>query len=132
MPGSYEDEARKKEKESWRKEWDLHRDNPKNKNKGNEKNKGIDLAKGADESLWEKGHRVQLKRLTRKIVLGPHELLLFSIMPQNKFATEPQTEVIDQPYFENAERVNGQLAMLGFVAALGSYITTGQIIPGIF
>jgi len=53
-------------------------------------------------------------------------------MPQNKFATEPQVQVVEQPYFENAERVNGQLAMLGFVAALGSYIITGQIIPGIF
>ena len=53
-------------------------------------------------------------------------------MPQNKFATEPQTQVVEQPYFENAERVNEQLAMIGFVAALGSYITTGQLIPGIF
>jgi len=50
----------------------------------------------------------------------------------NKFATEPQVEVIDVNYYENAERVNGQLAMIGFVAALGSYIVTGQIIPGIF
>ena len=50
----------------------------------------------------------------------------------NKFATDPQVEVIDVDYYENAERVNGQLAMLGFVAALGSYIVTGQIIPGIF
>ena len=56
----------------------------------------------------------------------------FTPMPQNKFATEPQTQVIEQPYFENAERVNGQLAMLGFIAAIGSYIVTGQIIPGIF
>ena len=50
----------------------------------------------------------------------------------NKFATEPQVEVVDVNYYENAERVNGQLAMIGFVAALGSYIVTGQIIPGIF
>ena len=33
---------------------------------------------------------------------------------------------------EQAERTNGQLAMVGFVAALGAYLTTGQIIPGIF
>ena len=51
---------------------------------------------------------------------------------QNRFATEPQVQVLDVNYFDNAERVNGQLAMLGFVAALGSYIITGQIIPGIF
>ena len=51
---------------------------------------------------------------------------------QNRFATEPQTQVLDVDYFENAERVNGQLAMIGIMAALGSYIFTGQIIPGIF
>ena len=31
-----------------------------------------------------------------------------------------------------AEKLNGRLAMLGFVAAVGAYATTGQIIPGIF
>ena len=34
--------------------------------------------------------------------------------------------------WHEAEETNGRLAMLGFVAALGSYIFTGQIIPGIF
>tara|TARA_Y100001968_G_scaffold309686_1_gene329754 strand:- start:1321 stop:1440 length:120 start_codon:yes stop_codon:yes gene_type:complete len=32
----------------------------------------------------------------------------------------------------DAEKLNGWAAMIGFVAAIGSYITTGQIIPGIF
>ena len=50
----------------------------------------------------------------------------------NRYANEPQVEVIDTNYFENAERVNGQLAMLGFVAAIGSYLFTGNIIPGLF
>jgi len=31
-----------------------------------------------------------------------------------------------------AEKFNGRMAMLGVVAALGAYATTGQIIPGIF
>ena len=31
-----------------------------------------------------------------------------------------------------AERFNGWGAMLGFGAAGGAYVTTGQIIPGIF
>ena len=31
-----------------------------------------------------------------------------------------------------AEKLNGRLAMLGFVAAIGAYATTGNIIPGIF
>ena len=30
-----------------------------------------------------------------------------------------------------AEQLNGRFAMLGFVAAVGAYLTTGQIIPGI-
>ena len=29
-----------------------------------------------------------------------------------------------------AERLNGRFAMLGFVALVGAYLTTGQIIPG--
>ncbi len=33
---------------------------------------------------------------------------------------------------EQAERTNGQLAMIGIVAAIGAYVTTGQIIPGVF
>ena len=53
-------------------------------------------------------------------------------MTNNKFASAPQIEVLDVKYSENAERINGQLAMIGFVAALRAYITTGQIIPGIF
>tara|TARA_Y100001973_G_C5177444_1_gene322863 strand:+ start:621 stop:728 length:108 start_codon:yes stop_codon:yes gene_type:complete len=31
-----------------------------------------------------------------------------------------------------AERINGLAAMLGFVAAVGAYATTGQIIPGLW
>ena len=29
-----------------------------------------------------------------------------------------------------AEKVNGWFAMLGFIALVGAYLTTGQIIPG--
>ncbi|WP_320664790.1 high light inducible protein [Prochlorococcus sp. MIT 1223] len=30
-----------------------------------------------------------------------------------------------------AERINGWAAMLGFWAAVGAYLTTGQLIPGL-
>jgi len=55
---------------------------------------------------------------------------------QNIFLTEPRPYV-DQSfsydgYPHNAEKVNGRWAMIGLVALLGAYITTGQIIPGIF
>ena len=29
-----------------------------------------------------------------------------------------------------AEQLNGRFAMIGFIALVGSYLTTGQIIPG--
>ena len=34
-------------------------------------------------------------------------------------------------FYENAEKLNGRLAMLGIVAAVGAYVSTGQIIPGV-
>ena len=33
---------------------------------------------------------------------------------------------------EKAERINGLAAMIGVVAAMGSYAVTGQLIPGIW
>tara|TARA_R100001463_G_scaffold16329_1_gene42411 strand:- start:250 stop:444 length:195 start_codon:yes stop_codon:yes gene_type:complete len=55
---------------------------------------------------------------------------------QNIFANETPPRLMndnEQSFvMEQAERTNGQLAMVGFVAAIGAYITTGQIIPGIF
>ena len=29
-----------------------------------------------------------------------------------------------------AEQLNGRFAMIGFIALVGAYLTTGQIIPG--
>jgi|TARA_A200000113_G_C8843097_1_gene347640 hypothetical protein len=53
---------------------------------------------------------------------------------QNVFAKEPKMDVMDVTvtHNEKAEMLNGRLAMLGIIAALGAYATTGQIIPGIF
>ncbi len=55
---------------------------------------------------------------------------------QNIFATETPPRLMNENeenfLMENAERTNGQLAMIGIIAALGAYATTGQIIPGIF
>ena len=55
---------------------------------------------------------------------------------QNIFAKETPPRLMNEKesdfIMEQAERLNGQAAMLGFVAALGAYVTTGQIIPGIF
>jgi len=52
---------------------------------------------------------------------------------QNMFAAEPQMEVIENfNYWENAEQLNGRLAMIGFFAAVHNYILFGAVIPGIF
>ena len=51
---------------------------------------------------------------------------------QNIFAAEPQVEVLDVNYWENAEQLNGRLAMIGFFAAIHNYILFGEVMPGIF
>tara|TARA_B100000287_G_scaffold421835_1_gene463033 strand:+ start:523 stop:720 length:198 start_codon:yes stop_codon:yes gene_type:complete len=50
----------------------------------------------------------------------------------NSFASEPRVEVMDIDQNAQAELTNGRWAMIGFVAAIGAYVTTGQIIPGLF
>ena len=40
-----------------------------------------------------------------------------------------ETKVIEKEK-QVAETINGRFAMLGLVAAVGAYLTTGQIIPG--
>ena len=53
----------------------------------------------------------------------------------NLYAKEPPM-TFDEKYTENhnekAEKLNGRLAMLGVMAALGAYALTGQIIPGVW
>ena len=55
---------------------------------------------------------------------------------QNMFPTETLPYIDESISYEghpqNAEKVNGRWAMIGFVALVRAYVTTGQIIPGIF
>ena len=53
---------------------------------------------------------------------------------QNMFAAEVQPVIVEnyEGYAPNAEKTNGRWAMIGFVALIGAYVTTGQIIPGVF
>ncbi len=52
----------------------------------------------------------------------------------NIYAIEPPISFT--PVYENhsqkSEKLNGRLAMLGVMAALGAYAVTGQIIPGVW
>ena len=53
---------------------------------------------------------------------------------ENIYAKEPTMylQEITVTHNERAEKLNGRLAMLGVIAALGAYALTGDIIPGIF
>ena len=55
---------------------------------------------------------------------------------QNMFPSETRPYIDDsvsyEGYPQNAEKVNGRWAMIGFIALVGAYVSTGQIIPGIF
>ena len=52
----------------------------------------------------------------------------------NLYAKEPPMEIMEvtETHNEKAEKLNGRLAMLGVMAAIGAYALTGQIIPGIW
>jgi len=52
----------------------------------------------------------------------------------NIYAVEPQMQVMENvmPHNDKAEKLNGRLAMLGVIAALGAYALTGQVIPGVW
>ena len=53
---------------------------------------------------------------------------------QNLFAKEPPIimENVTVTHNEKAEMLNGRLAMLGVMAAIGAYASTGQLIPGVW
>ncbi len=53
---------------------------------------------------------------------------------QNIYSIEPLTQIDNNyvGYPEDAEKVNDSCAMIRIIALLGAYISTGQIIPGIF
>ena len=52
----------------------------------------------------------------------------------NAFAKEPQMEVMEVSvtHNERAEMLNGRVAMLGVIAAIGAYSLTGQLVPGLW
>ena len=59
---------------------------------------------------------------------------------QNMFAQEPKMYITEkdmqqnevETYAERAEKMNGRFAMMGFVAAVISYLTTGHLFFGVW
>ena len=65
-----------------------------------------------------------------KLIRQKKQLILFFFTLINKYVILVNNYIIKMT--PEAERFNGLAAMLGFVAAVGAYVTTGQIIPGWF
>ena len=58
------------------------------------------------------------------------ENLIYSTQNQmKKTNSNTKTKTIEKEKVV-AETINGRFAMLGLMAAIGAYLTTGQIIPG--
>ncbi len=49
--------------------------------------------------------------------------LIITILRMSKIKSVEKEKIV-------AEKLNGRFAMIGFIAAVGAYLTTGQIIPG--
>ena len=55
---------------------------------------------------------------------------LFKFTYQKKMTkTNTKTKLIEKEKIV-AETLNGRFAMIGLIAAIGAYLTTGQLIPG--
>jgi hypothetical protein len=52
----------------------------------------------------------------------------------NIYAKEPQIKIMEVTVTHNeiAEKLNGRLAMLAVIAAIGAYCVSGELIPGVF
>ena len=52
----------------------------------------------------------------------------------NIYAIEPTMEImeVNETHNEKAERLNGRVAMLGFVAAVISYLLAGKLFFGVY
>ena len=89
-----------------------------------------------NHSYWKYAEKVNGRLAMLGLIIGTVNYVLFgeiapgfSKMKFNSQFTIQQRYKLMTP---EAERFNGWAAMLGFVAAVGAYATTGNIIPGIF
>ena len=70
-----------------------------------------------EELLWHPDDELQFTHDGERIIIINTTLE----NKKMKFGFTPEAEIL-----------NARLAMLGFVIAVGTYITTGQILPGVF
>ena len=78
-----------------------------------------------------------MKHCCHSNVISEKKSIIFSRISRNTLQSFILSVTLIYKYYffimtPEAERFNGWAAMLGFVAAVGAYVTTGQIIPGWF
>ena len=57
------------------------------------------------------------------------KIALGSILAKQPTKQMNETKTVEKEKIV-AEKLNGRFAMIGFIALIGAYLTTGQIIPG--
>ena len=63
------------------------------------------------------------------LLLDLFQYLLGSIFTKHSPKQMNETKTVEKEKIV-AEKLNGRFAMIGFIALIGAYLTTGQIIPG--
>ena len=66
--------------------------------------------------------------------MSPSSQVITAYGKQNIFACETPPQLVENytSYPKEAEKTNGRWAMIGITSLIGTYATTGQIIPGFF
>ena len=57
------------------------------------------------------------------------KIALTTVMAKQPTKQMNETKTVEKEKIV-AEKLNGRFAMIGFIALIGAYLTTGQIIPG--
>ena len=57
---------------------------------------------------------------------------LFAVEPKMYITEKDMAEHQEETYAQRAEKLNGRLAMLGFVSAVVSYLVTGKLFFGLY
>jgi uncharacterized MAPEG superfamily protein len=57
---------------------------------------------------------------------------MFAVEPKMYITPEDKMEHEQETYAQRAEKLNGRAAMLGFIAAVVSYLVTGKLFFGLY
>ena len=82
------------------------------------------------DALWQDIQK--LDDMYEDLLWHPDDELQFTHDGEKIIITNKNTYRIKKMFNEKAEKLNGRAAMVGFVAAVGSYLATGQVIPGLW